>query len=412
MDDLLYLVHRIPYPPNKGDKIRSYHILRHLRQRYRVHLGAFIDDPADGRYADEVAGLCASHCLRPLEPRRAKIRSLRGLVTGQPLSVPYYGDGAMQRWVDETISAHGIERALVFSSSMAQYVYGERYRNLRRWIDFVDVDSDKWAQYQKTAGALMRPIYKYEAHMLFGWEKRVTQQFDQAFFVSQAEAEMFRGMAPEVAAKVGHFNNGVDTEFFDPELTYERPFGRDEKTLVFTGAMDYWANVDAVLWFAREVFAPLAREDSALRFYIVGSRPDERVRALAQQPGVVVTGAVSDVRPYIFHADVSVAPMRIARGIQNKVLEAMAMARPVVASPQGYEGIAAQAGQEIAIAATPQEWLGQIAKLLRSETGRAMGAAARRRVLSDYSWDGALKPLDGLDCRGAANETVTGVACK
>jgi sugar transferase (PEP-CTERM/EpsH1 system associated) len=396
MEDILYLVHRIPYPPNKGDKIRSYHILRHLQQRCRVHLAAFVDDPEDNRYRDELAQMCSSLCLRPLNPLRAKLRSLSGVVTGRPLAVPYYHDAAMRGWVDKTIADHGIGKCLVFSSSMAQYVYGDNYRHLTRWIDFVDIDSDKWAQYQKTATPLMRPVYQYEAKALFAWEKQVAQQFDAAFFVSQAEAAMFRGMAPEVAAKVAHFNNGVETEFFNPERAYERPSAAHEKALVFTGAMDYWANVDAVIWFAHEVFAPLARQDRDLRFYIVGAKPDEKVLQLAQLPGVVVTGAVGDVRPYIAHADISVAPMRIARGIQNKVLEAMAMARPVVVSPQGYEGIAARAGAELSVMVNPQEWAAEILRLLRSDDAIGMGQAARARVLKDYSWAGALTPLDAL----------------
>jgi sugar transferase (PEP-CTERM/EpsH1 system associated) len=396
MEDILYLVHRIPYPPNKGDKIRSYHILRHLQQRCRVHLAAFVDDPEDNRYRDELAQMCSSLCLRPLNPLRAKLRSLSGVVTGSPLSVPYYHDAEMHGWVDQTIANYGIRKSLVFSSSMAQYVYGDKYRQLTRWIDFVDIDSDKWAQYQKTASFLMRPVYQYEARSLFAWEKEVAQQFDAAFFVSHAEAEMFRSMAPEVANKVAHFNNGVDTDFFNPDHVYESPYATHEKVLVFTGAMDYWANVDAVVWFAQEVFAPLSRQDSDLRFYIVGSKPDEKVMQLSQLPGVVVTGAVNDIRPYIAHAALSVAPMRIARGIQNKVLEAMAMAKPVVVSPQGYEGITAITGSELAVVMNPQEWGAAILRLLHSKDGYAMGAAARARVLKDYSWDGALMPLDAL----------------
>lgn len=396
MEDILYLVHRIPYPPNKGDKIRSYHILRHLQQRYRVHLAAFVDEPGDERYRDVLAQMCGSLCLRPLNPRRAKLKSLSGVVTSRPLSLPYYHDAGMRSWVDQTIAEYGIRKCLVFSSSMAQYVYGDKYEHLTRWIDFVDIDSDKWAQYQKTASFLMRPVYRYEAKMLFAWEQQVAKQFDASFFVSQAEAEMFRKMAPEVASKVAHFNNGVDTEFFNPDRNYERPYAADEKVLVFTGAMDYWANVDAVVWFAKEVFAALASQDEKLRFYIVGSKPDERVLQLSQLPGVVVTGAVEDVRPYLAHADLAVAPMRIARGIQNKVLEAMAMAKPVVVSPQGYEGINANPGVELSVMATSQEWRAEISRLLHSGKKIVMGRAARERVLKDYSWDGALMPLDAL----------------
>lgn len=393
--ELLYLVHRIPYPPNKGDKIRSFHLLRHLAQRYRIHLGAFVDDPADWAHGETLRRWVEGElCLLPLSRRRALLRSLTGLVTGRPLTLPYYRDRRMERWVKARLS-QGVRRALVYSSSMAQYLLP--YQEVHRIIDFVDMDSDKWRQYAGSHPFPLSLLYRREAARLFAFERSVARAFAASLFVSPAEAELFRRQAPESAARVFAISNGVDTEYFSPQASLPSPYPPGEQAVVFTGAMDYWANVDAVCWFAEAVWPALSAAHPAAVFYIVGARPEARVRALAGLPRVVVTGAVADVRPYLAHARLAVAPLRIARGIQNKVLEAMAMARATVVSPQALEGIAARPGEEVAVADGAGEFLSRCAALL-ADPARAevLGRRARARVLADYGWDAHLARLDGL----------------
>ena len=394
MESVLYLVHRIPYPPNKGDKIRSYNILKFLAQRYRVHLGAFVDDAEDFKYQGALNEICTSLCLLPLNTKRSKLKSLTGFFRGEPLTVPYYYDSKMQQWVDDALADNAIDKALVFSSSMAQYLSEPRFSRLKRLIDFVDIDSDKWAQYKTQASSIMKLIYGYEARMLLKWEKQIAHEFNASFFVSEKEADMFKRLAPDVCEKISYFNNGVDTDYFSPNHKFESPFVEDCRPIVFTGAMDYWANVDAVVWFANNVFPAIREKVADVTFYIVGSKPDDKVKVLASLPNVVVTGAVDDVRPYQAHAEISVAPMRIARGIQNKVLEAMAMALPVVASPQGYEGIEAVPGQELLVVDEVDAWITTIINLLASGDVASMAKAARQRVIQDYSWQGSLKRLE------------------
>jgi sugar transferase (PEP-CTERM/EpsH1 system associated) len=216
--------------------------------------------------------------------------------------------------------------------------------------------------------------------------------------VSDPEAALFRKLAPESATKIGHFNNGVDTDYFSPHLGHASPYADGERAVVFTGAMDYWPNVDAVQWFANDVFPHLRERFADLRFYIVGSRPSPAVQALAQLPGVVVTGTVPDVRPYIAHARVAVAPLRIARGIQNKVLEAMAMATPVVVSPQALEGIEAVPGAELVLADGAGEFVESVSTLLEQQ-GSPLGPAARARVERQYSWPSNLACIgERLEC--------------
>lgn len=394
MDELLYLVHRIPYPPNKGDKIRSFHLLKHLAQSYKVHVGAFVDDPDDWQYAEALAQLAGGEVkLLPLNPRLATLKSAIGLLSGSPLSKPYYRDRRMQLWVDAMLTTRPIARALVYSSSMAQYLM--KHHAIRRVIDFVDIDSDKWRQYAGKKSWPMRWVYQREAHTLFNYERHVTHEFAAAAFVSDAEAALFKKLAPDCADKVFGFSNGVDADYFSPDQALVSPFSIDECAIVFTGAMDYWANVDAVMWFAREIFPSIKRAHPTAHFYIVGSRPTAEVQALVRESGVHVTGAVPDTRPYIAHATVAVAPLRIARGIQNKVLEAMAMAKPTVVSEQALEGIAATPGKEILLATDAAGFAGQVSRAIAGQVPE-MGAAARQRVVSDYSWSEHLRIIEQL----------------
>jgi sugar transferase (PEP-CTERM/EpsH1 system associated) len=390
VEDLLLLIHRIPYPPNKGDKIRSYHLLKHLAKHYRVHLATFVDDPDDWQYVPHVEALCASSHFARMNPLLARVKSLAALLKNRSLSLEYYRDAKLARWVRGTVAAHGIERVLVFSSAMAQYA--DPYRQARRVVDFVDVDSDKWRQYADKKSWPMSWLYGYEAARLLDYERQVARDYDASLFVSAPEAALFRQLAPESGAKIGHFSNGVDTDYFSPEAGHANPYQPGERALVFTGAMDYWPNVDAVQWFCDEVFPALRQRFPDLNFYIVGSRPNPAVQALGQHAGVTVTGTVPDVRPYIAHAAVAVAPLRIARGIQNKVLEAMAMARAVVVSPQALEGIDAEPGSELVLADSAPAFIDAVGTLLDGQASaiEAIGQAARAKVQRRYSWSSNL----------------------
>jgi sugar transferase (PEP-CTERM/EpsH1 system associated) len=395
VEDLLLLVHRIPYPPNKGDKIRSWHLLRYLATRYRVHLATFVDDPADWQYVTHVRKLCASSHFAPLNPRRARLRSLRALLANRALSLDYYSDRSTRTWVRRTMRDAGVERIVVFSSPMAQYMHG--VPEARRIVDFCDVDSEKWRAYADKKSWPASLLYGYEADRLLRYERKVAADSDAALFVSAPEAELFRNLAPESAARIGWFGNGVDTAYFSPDADYANPYAAGENALVFCGAMDYWPNVDAVQWFARDVLPLVRSRVPQASFVIVGARPAPEVQALASLPGVSVTGTVPDVRPYVAHAALSVAPLRVARGIQNKVLEAMSMAKAVVVSPQALEGIDAAAGSEVLLAEHAADVADTIVNALADSALRdALGRAARARVEASYGWDARLAPLDAL----------------
>lgn len=383
---LLYLCHRIPYPPNKGDKIRSFHLLKDLNEHYEVYLGAFIDDPKDWEYVPKVDDLCTASCFLPLDATRSKLKSLIALPMGDPLTLPYYQNRKMSQWVDQVVTQHKIERAIVYSSAMAQYITDKHPALNRKVIDFVDIDSDKWRQYSQKKSWPLSWVYQREADKLFAYEKKVVSEFDASLFVSSAEAALFCTMTSSHHERIAYYNNGVDTEYFLPSAEFTNPYPDDRDVLVFTGAMDYWPNIDAVNWFVDDVLPSLLRRSPNIYLYIVGSNPSDRVRRLGNQPHVEVTGRVEDIRPYIQYARMSVAPMRVARGIQNKVLEAMAMEKVVIVTPQGFEGIHAIPGTEMLLVESAQEMINTIPEVLEGDY-KEMGKAARSRVQSDFSWE-------------------------
>ncbi|MDO9386745.1 MAG: TIGR03087 family PEP-CTERM/XrtA system glycosyltransferase [Thiobacillus sp.] len=400
MEGLLFLVHRIPFPPNKGDKIRSFHLLRHLSTRYAIHLGAFVDDPDDWQYRDALKPYCASIKLLPLHPRRAKLASLIGLLTGEALTLPYYRNRELARWAHELAASGTVTRGLAFSSAMAQFMPAGL---ARRVLDMVDVDSDKWAQYAPTQRWPLSWVYAREGRKLAAWEARVAQDFDATLLVSNAEAALLQQRAPAAQHKIGAFENGVDADYFSPARDYPNPYPAGVQGVVFTGAMDYWPNVDAVGWFAERIFPAVRAAVPSAQFTVVGSHPAEAVLELTRQPGVVVTGSVPDVRPWLAHAACAVAPLRIARGVQNKVLEAMAMARPVVASAQAAEGIRAEAGRDFVLAQGEAEFAHAVVAQLQTP---ASAAPARDCILAHYDWVRNLSTIDPLFEAAAAAAPV------
>ncbi|MDD2711653.1 MAG: TIGR03087 family PEP-CTERM/XrtA system glycosyltransferase [Simplicispira sp.] len=389
MRNILYLVHRLPYPPNKGDKVRSYHLLRHLLKSHRVFLGTFIDDPEDEQYVPTLRTLCPDLHIERLHPRLAKVASLTGLVRGEPLTLAYYRRASLLRWVQGIAAKHPLQASVVFSSAMAPYAQALAPA-VPMLVDFVDVDSVKWSQYAPNHRWPLSWLYQREGRALLAYERAVAAQARQSFFVTPHEVDLFLRLAPECKPTVQVMSNGVDADFFMPHDARPSPFVGDGQPVVFTGAMDYWPNIDGVTWFATEMLPRLKARWPRLHFYIVGRNPPPAVRALAGA-SVTVTGTVADVRPYLQHAAAVVAPLRVARGIQNKILEAMAMERPVVTVSECADAIGAHAPQGLLRADTPEAFERALQPLLDTPAHSAvLGAAARRHVLQRFSWDAHL----------------------
>lgn len=393
MEPLLFLAHRLPYPPNKGDKVRSWHFLQHLAGRYRVFLGTFIDDAADWPHVDTLRSICAEVHVEMIAAWPQKARSIGAFLSGEALSLSYFRSRRLAAWAAQTVRRHAVRRAFVYSSPMAQYALD--LPELTSLVDFVDMDSAKWGDYAMRRDWPASSLYGREARCLFAYERQVAARAQASVFVTEAEARHFRSSAPECAERVVAIGNGVDSEHFSPAHSFPSPFAPGEQPVVFTGAMDYWPNVDAVLWFARDVLPSIQREQPSARFYIVGMNPDPSVRAL-MNGAVTVTGRVPDVRPYLQHAAVVVAPLRVARGIQNKVLEAMAMAKPVVASTASAAALSARPGIDLAVGSDAESFAAATLSAMQPPRAQRMGEQARARVLSDYAWRTSLRQLDAL----------------
>jgi sugar transferase (PEP-CTERM/EpsH1 system associated) len=395
--DLLLLTQRIPYPPNKGEKIRHFQILKHLAKTHNVHLGCLVDDPDDWQHVETVKALCADAYVARLDRRFDALSHLKALATGDALSVALYRHSGLAAWVTRTLAT--VRPAVVFvcSSNMAPYVVNDPHRGRARIVDLVDVDSEKWRAYAAQNFGPMRWLYRREAKLVFALEREVAHQADYCTFVSDAEADMFRRLVPERTGTIVGISNGVDCAYFDPSGGFAAPYNVGVPNFVFTGTMDYVPNVDAVTWFASDILPAIRRNLPDAQFHIVGANPTQAVQNLTRVKNVYVTGRVPDVRPYLANATAAVVPMRIARGIQNKVLEAMAMAKPVIVTSDALEGIDAAPDSELLLADDAAAFATAAYRLAADVTeGRRIGEAARRRVVADFSWEGRLQGFDRL----------------
>ncbi|WP_456432629.1 TIGR03087 family PEP-CTERM/XrtA system glycosyltransferase [Thermosulfuriphilus sp.] len=393
MKKAIYIAHRIPFPPNKGEKIRAYHFLKCIARHYSTYLFFHIDEERDLE-ALKAIDLPVEDVFYHYLPRsRRKSRCLKALIDGTSLSVAYFYDPPLGATFSKIL---GSNISLIFCSCAptAEYVFRSGLAPKKRprlFMDFMDVDSDKWARFSEKCSPPMSWIYSLEAKRLRAYEERIAWSFDQLFLVTEEEVALFRSYIGHGSVAV--IENGVDLDRFHP--SYKSPLSKDGPVVVFTGAMDYWPNAEAVIWFARQIFPKIKEAFPRASFYIVGKDPSREIKALVEIPGVVVTGWVSDSRDYIALADVCVAPLKLARGIQNKVLEAMAMAKPVVATREAYEGIRAEPGRHLLVADSSEEFARLVIRLLSEENwARGVGQAAREQVEKEYSWQRSFQILE------------------
>ena len=392
--NILFLCHRIPFPPDKGEKIRAYHMLAHLAKQHTVHLGAFVDDPADMRHAATLRQMIGGECLLLPLGAVARVKMAAAFARGAPLSASYFASARLARWVDQILRTQNIGRAIVFSTAMAPYLLARRDFDPAQVIfDMVDVDSDKWRQYAGAAKGLRAWIYRREMRTLLALERKAALAFGATLLVSRHEAETFTKLAPEASERVYSVSNGVDLKFFSPERDYPNPFGADEVPIVMTGTMDYRPNAEGAIWFAQSVLPLIRARRPEARFHVVGARPSASVKSLASSH-VVVTGKVDDVRPYLAHAAAVVAPLKLARGVQNKVLEGLAMARPVVATSPAVQALDVSSGKELWIADEPADFAQTLIGAIGGSA--AIGANGRRYVEQNHDWTRNLAALDRL----------------
>jgi len=399
MDEILFLAHRIPFPPNRGDKMRSWNVLRHLGARARVHLATFADDAADaaqiGPLREAMGGTLGEAIVAPVTRNRMAWAG-RALIRREPITVAAYHSPAVHGFVRRILAERPIASIYAFSVQMAQFI---PLAGAPRFVmDFVDFDSAKYADYAAGGQWPRRWLNKREAATLQVLERATAERADVGLFVSGAEAEMFERSAGPEGADIRALQNGIDLDHYDEKADFaplaEPPAG---PLLVFTGQMNYRPNVEGMVEFAQNVLPLVRAARPEVRLAIVGRHPAPAIAALAGRDGTIVTGEVTDVRPWLVAATLVVAPLAIARGVQNKVLEAMAMGRPVVASPGAWLGIDAEPGRDLIVADGARAQADAILSLLGDPArAAAIGKAARRRMEEGYSWDAQLAPLAAM----------------
>ena len=402
--NILYLAHRIPYPPNKGDKIRSFNEVKFLAASHTVDLVCLADDPVDLQYKEALQKFCRKVFVCPISTTWSKIRGLAGLFAGRSISSAYFYRKRVQAILNQWLERDHYDAIVCFSSPMAEYIFqskllageGNNPNRTKLIMDFCDIDSDKWLQYSQGANLPMKQIYCAENERLQTYEEKIYRTFDSSIVASDLEKKVFLKICPQ-AEDVIVILNGVDAAYFSPDSIESASDLKNGPNLVFTGAMDYHANVDGVCWFCEEIFPRLNKEFPNLNFDIVGRHPAPAVKKLDTIPGVHVIGDVVDIRPWYQKADVYVVPLRLGRGVQNKVLEAMAMGRPVVATSKANSGIVAKHDEHLMLADTSDTFATTVKNLLQNDEKRkVLGRNARNFVQAEFDWNTNMAKLNDL----------------
>jgi sugar transferase (PEP-CTERM/EpsH1 system associated) len=386
---ILYLCHRVPYPPSKGDKIRAFHQIEALSAAHEVDLFTLADDPEDLQYRDALARFTKRLAIARIRPLWNRIRSFQVLGSHRPQTLPYFYSRELEREIRASLQERSYDRILVYCSSMFQYV--EHVGAIPILTDLVDVDSNKWLQYASQKSFPLSAIYCREGRCLRRYERRVCEKSSCVVVTTEQEKRLIHEICS--TARVAVISNGIDTGYFDPSKVNQEP---PSPTVVFCGDMSYFPNEAAVQFFAVEVFPKVRESVPEARFLIVGRNPGPVVRNLARLAGIEVTGTVPDVRPYLARAAVSVAPFSIAAGIQNKILEAMAFGLPVISSSRAARGLPAGLGPSVWTADTAAELTAAIVPLLRDPILARRQGMDNRRLVAEYSWESALSRLIAL----------------
>ena len=386
---ILFLSHKIPFPPNRGDRIPSFFRMKHLSKKNDLSIAFPCFYEEELKLTDEIKKYCVSIDTELIKPFNAKLKSLYSVLTRKPLTLPYFYSKKLHKKILKRIEEENFDLIYIFCSSMAQYVMD--VKGIKKIIDLVDVDSHKWLQYSKKTFPPLSTLYYLEWKKLKKYEIFLAKNCECTILISENEKKLFiEHYINNVPTLV--VPNGVNLKYFRPNKNYSyKP-----QKIVFLGAMDYYANVDGVAYFHDKIFPIIKKEIPDAKFYIIGSRPAKAVQKLASKD-VIVTGFVDDVRTYLNDACVCAVPLRIARGIQNKILEAMASGIPVVTSPICNDGVAAVDGENILVGKTPQEFAKYVTDILSNHNLRDKFARNGRKFVEEhYSWEINLNRLEKL----------------
>ena len=384
---ILFVCHRLPFPPNRGGKIRPFNMIQHLSGTHEVTVASLAETEQELR---DGVGL-EKHCtevIAELLPKSVRWRqACTALLTSEPSSVAYFRSSHLHRRVQQKLREENFDCAIVHCAFVAQYVLG--WTGGVRWLDYGDLDSGKWAEYGAHRGFPLSFGYQLEAKKLRNYEAQLAGLFQQCSVTTQGELDTYASLGSTTTCCV--IPNGVDASYFSGPM--QGP--ENSRVLAFLGRMDYYPNIDGVLYFVREIFPAIQRVIPDVQLRVIGSNPSRQIRALAQLPSVTVTGHVPDVRPYLSDAAVAIAPLRLARGTQNKILESMAMGIPVVSTPQAAKGIDAIPGKHFLMAGSPDSFATHVVSLLQQiELRRSISQEARKQVERMHHWPASMRILD------------------
>lgn len=386
------LTHRMPYPPNRGDRIRAFHVLKFLSERADIYLGCVADEPWKSADEETLKGYCKELSIHRLQPRGRWIRAAAGMAVGKSVTTGAFYSSTLAKKIQSWTKTQVMDAALLYCSSMGAYSHAFHHRPKRVVVDLVDVDSQKWLDYAHASRGVKKWLYHRESRKIRNLERRLSTDSDAVSVISREEAELFRSWHQDREAHP--ISNGVDHEYYSPkaiEASSWQSIQKGEPQLVFVGVLDYLPNVQGLEWFCSHVLPLLKREFPGLRLSIVGRRPMPQIKELEKHPEVCVVGEVDDVRPYVLSANVAIAPLQIARGIQNKILEALACGKPVIATSNAAAGIDQQGG--LFIANEPEEWVETLRSLQCQKRHAEASHQARNGVMTQYSWSARLTPL-------------------
>lgn len=389
---ILFLSQRVPYPPNRGDRITTYHEIRVLARRHEVHVAALAESEAEAAGVEELRKICPVVDVAILPRWRSKVQAAGLALSPLPLTLPFYFSPELAAKVAWRLATTQFDLIHAYSSSTAQYV--DWAGHLPRVMQFADLDSLKWREMASMTRFPKSAVYSAEAVRLLWYERSVARRFQRCLVVTEEERQEMVRAIPHARSAVAA--NGVDVDYFAPELV-ERLGPAEPDRLVFVGVMDYYPNEEGMEFFCREVLPLIRERRPAVALSIVGARPTDKVKALGELPGVTVTGAVDDIRPFMARAAVAVVPLRLARGVQNKVLEALSMGIPVVCSTAAFTGSKAVAGEHGLVADDPRQLADHVVALLEDPARRAaMGRKGRELMVAQYSWEAQVAKLERL----------------
>ena len=383
---IFFVCQRVPFPPDRGDKITTFNEIRHLSTKHEVHVFCLADGRRDLDNVPDLLSYARSVTAVPVIGWVGKLRALKALLAGGPLSVAAFNEAELHDAINKKFAELRPDLIMIYSCNVAQYA--AHFPQVPRIMQFAELDSSRWGQFARRSRRPLRWVYAIEERRFSSYERHIALTFSHALVCTAAEQSDFERLIP--GAPVSLVGNGVDLEYFRSKGIAKQP-----GSIVFTGVMDYFPNVDAVLWFCYEILPIVQRHIPEAGLTICGSRPVAAVRRLAKRRGVTVTGRVPDTRPYMDRAEVFVAPLRMARGIQNKLLEALAMGLPCVASSAATTGTAVPDGEGIIAANNREEFAEHIVRLLRDRAFRAeMAEKARAAAELNYRWETQLAKLD------------------